>query len=64
MQEGSREMHGWRAGITGGDEVPVGLRLQRASTVTVSGNGTKTSGQSLSAERRRVVWLPDPTSDQ
>lgn len=62
----TREMYGWRwwAGFTGGDEVLVGLRLQRAGTVTVSGNATKTSGWSLSAEPRRVVWVPNPTSDQ
>lgn len=59
-------MYGWRwwAGITGGDKVLVGLRLQVASMVTAGGNSTETSGRSFSAETRRVVWLSNPTSDQ
>jgi len=51
-------------GITDGDGVWVGLRLQRVSMVVVSGSGTETSGQCLSAEPRKVVWVPDPAPDQ
>lgn len=62
----TRQMYGWRwwAGITGGDEVLVGLKPQRANTVTVSGNRTESSGQSVAAELRRVVWVPNQTPDQ
>lgn len=62
----TRQVYGWRwwAGITGGDEVLVGLKLLRVNTVTVSGNRTETSAQSLAAELRRIVWVPNQTWDQ
>lgn len=48
----TRQTYRWRwwAGITGGDEVLLGLKLQRANTVAVSGNRTETSAQSLAEE--------------
>lgn len=53
----TRQMDGWRwwAGVTGGDEVLLGFKLQRANTLTGSGNRTETSAQSLAAELRRAV---------
>lgn len=49
----TRQIYGWRwwAGIAGGDEVLVGMSLQRVNIVTASGNRTEASAQSLSEDR-------------